>query len=35
MFIWREENIKVDVSEMVGGWEVDGSTISGQFQRCS
>jgi len=35
MFIWREENIKLDVSEMVGGWEMDGSTITGQFPRCS
>ena len=37
MFIWREENIKLDVSEMVGEWEMDGSgsTISGRFPRCS
>ena len=33
MFILREENIKLDVSEMVGGWEMDGITISGQFPR--
>jgi hypothetical protein len=35
MFIWREENIKLDVSEMIGGWEMDGSTISSHFPRCS
>jgi hypothetical protein len=35
MFVWREENIKLYVSGMVGGWEMDGSTISGQFPRYS
>lgn len=35
MFIWWEKNIKLDVSEMVGGWEIDGSTINDQFPRCS
>jgi hypothetical protein len=35
MFIWREENIKLDVSEIVRVWEMDGSTFSGQFPRNS
>lgn len=29
MFFWRADNIKLDVSELVRGWEMDGNILSG------